>query len=136
MKITNLNSGYFYGLLNEANVLNAKKTFEYGNPAEPDGPVTSIERYLEHYLQYLGEDKTKEMFVKKLSKLLANDERYLNHVRRFEPGMPEWAKKAIMKKELVYFQPEGELNEMIEHLTHYLNALETNTKSPDNNIVA
>jgi hypothetical protein len=136
MKITNLNSGYFYGLLNEANVLNAKKTFEYGNPAEPDGPVTSIERYLEHYLQYLGEDKTKEMFVKKLSKLLANDERYLNHVRRFEPGMPEWAKKAIMKKELVYFQPEGELNEMIEHLTHYLNALETNMKSPDNNIVA
>ena len=99
MKISNLNSGYFYGLLNEANVLNIQKQFEYGREPDPMSGESreswSIEGYLENYIELLGSDETKAAFAKKLRKLLSNDERFLAHVREFEKGMPAWAEKAI-----------------------------------------
>ena len=55
MKITTLNSGYFYELLNEANVLNGPEKLSYEGH--------SIEGYITHYLQYLGSTDSKKMFT-------------------------------------------------------------------------
>jgi hypothetical protein len=126
MKITTLNSGYFHGLLNEANVLNGPEQLKYEGH--------SIEGYLSHYLQYLGSAEAKKMFTKKLTKLLQNDERYLHDVRRLPPGAPPWAQDALRKKELVYFKPEAELDQTLEHMTHYVAALENDSKSEDNDV--
>jgi hypothetical protein len=126
MKITTLNSGYFYGLLNEANVLNREEALEYEGH--------SIQGYLEHYMQYLGTTDAKKMFTTKLAKLLQNDERYLHVVRKLPHGAPPWAVQGQRRKELVYFKPETELDQTIEHLTHYIAALENDIKSDNNDI--
>ena len=136
MKINQLNPGYFYGLLNEANVLNVQKDFEYGREPEPGESRRkwSIEGYIESFLNLLGTDETKAIFAKKMKKLLSNDERFLAHVREMERGMPPWAEQAIKKKQLMFFEPEAALNQALEHISHYLGALETDMQSPDNNI--
>ncbi len=128
MKIINLNSGHFFGLLNEANVLNLKDEFE----------GVSIVKYIEFYLQHLGSNDAKKMFSKKLGKLFVNDERFHHVVRQLPPNAPSWARDAARKKQLVYFKPDGDLDDAMEHLSHYVNAIEHDLKgdNPDNQAVA
>lgn len=130
MKINQLNPSYFqsFGQLNEANVLNADPSMEY------DG--YSIKKYLEHYLQYLTSDQAKKMFVTKLGKLFMNDERYHHVVRELPPTAPKWAHEAKRKKELVYFKADANLDDIMQHLAHYVDALEHDSQSPNNDIKA
>ncbi|KKL89111.1 hypothetical protein LCGC14_1917970, partial [marine sediment metagenome] len=128
MKIIQLNSGYFYGfdLLNEANLLNGEEAYE-GH---------ALKSYIEHYLQHLNSPQAKNMFGNKVAKLLMNDERYHSVVRELPPNAPKWAVIAKRKKELVYFKPEADLDEAMQHLSHYVSALELDSTSNNNDVKA
>ena len=128
MKIINLNHGYFYGLLTEANVFNVKELYTFTDEDGREFEV-SIFNYLDHFLQFFNDPNIKKMFTKKLTKLLLNDERYLHHVRKLPPNAPEWAIKAIKAKNLMVFKSEQELDQVLEHMSHYLAALEEDMKS-------
>lgn len=133
MKITNLNHGYFYGLLNEANVYNAKESYTFTND---DGETfdVSIAKYLDFYLQFFNDPNIEKMFIKKLTKLLINDERYLHHVRKLPDNAPDWAIKAVKSKNLMVFKSEQELDQVLEHMSHYLAALEEDVMSENQDI--
>ena len=130
MKISQLNSGYFYGfdLLNEANLINAEEEFE-GH---------ALKSYIEHYLQHVNSPQAKKMFGVKVGKLLMNDERYHSVVRpgQLTPDAPAWAIAALRKKQLVFFKPDTELDDSMQHLSHYVSALEHDSTSNNNDIKA
>lgn len=116
MKIKDVNAGYYYTstMLTEANVVNIKDEFE-GN---------SIAKYLKHFADNLGSEEAKTTFIKKLSKLFINDERFLYAVRQLPANAPDWAKKAMDDGQLMYFKPTQELDNNMEHLVHYVAAIE------------
>ncbi len=128
MKISQLNSGHFYGfdLLNEANLLNGEEAYE-GH---------ALKSYIEHYLQHLNSPEAKMMFGNKVAKLLMNDERYHSVVRELPPGAPKWAIAAKRKRELVYFKPDTELDDSMQHLSHYVSALEHDSTGNNNDVKA
>lgn len=125
MKIIDINNGFFYELssmITEANVVNVKVDFD-GN---------SITKYVNHYAENLGSQEVKQIFAKKIAKLLVNDERFLYAVRNLPDNAPEWTKEAMQKGELVYFKPSAELDQSMEHLTHYMSALEQDSQNTEN----
>lgn len=133
MKITNLTHGYFYGLLNEANVFNVTEPYTFTNDDGEKFDV-SLTKYLDFYLQFFNDPNIEKMFIKKLTKLLVNDERYLHHVRKLPDNAPEWAVKAVKAKTLVVFKSEQELDSVLEHMSHYLAALEEDVMSENQDI--
>lgn len=123
MKIRDVNNGLLYDLimLNEANVVNIKDEFE----------GTSIAKYLKHFANNLGSEEAKTTFTKKLAKLFINDERFLYAVRNLPDNAPEWAREAMARGELMYFQPSQELDNNMEHLVHYVAAIEQDLQNQD-----
>lgn len=107
-------------MLNEANVLNIKLPYE-GH---------SLVEYLKSFADHLASQETKNIFTKKLQKLLINDERFLYAVRVLPPDAPVWAQQAHDAGELFYFKPSEDLDQTVEHLMHYLAAIEQDIKNP------
>ncbi len=124
MKVIDINTGNYFGLdlLNEANVVNIKDAF--------DGD--SIAAYLDRYAENIGRADIKKMFTKKLSRLLMNDERFHHAVRQLPDDAPDWAKEALQKGELVYFKSHPTLDQTMEHMTHYLSAIEQALEGDNN----
>ena len=113
----------------EANVFNIKGTFE-GH---------SIANYLNHYAEQLHAKPSSQMFVKKLSKLLVNERKYLYAVRDLPADAPGWAQEALQNQDLFYFKPDADLNDIVSHLMHYVAALEQDMEQderPDDKVVA
>lgn len=117
---------YNFDFLTEANIFNKKEEYE----------GYSIESYLTHYANQLGSQESKNMFIKKVGKLLMNDERFHNVVRKLPPNAPDWARQAVRKKELVYFAPNDNLNDSMQHIAHYIEALEHDIKGDNKDQIA
>lgn len=110
--------------LNEANILN--------NVDPHDGH--SIQKFLKFYANGLATAPGKKMFIKKLSKFLMNDPKYHFAVRELPADAPDWARQAMEDNDLFYFKPDDELKTTVEHLSHYLNAVERDMdQTADNN---
>lgn len=109
-------------MLNEANVINIKDEFEGHD---------SIAMYLKHYAENLPQQAQKG-FIKKLSKLLINDERFLYAVRKLPANAPDWAKEAQAKGDLMYFKSSQELDQKMEHLMHYVAVIQADAADTSN----
>lgn len=107
-------------LLYEANVLNGNQEF-FG---------TSIEKYLIGIADSLSTPELQKTFIKKIGRLLLNDERFLHAVREIPDNAPDWAKRAP-PGELMYFQPTSELTDTLSNIAHYLDAAALSAKSND-----
>lgn len=119
MNLLDIAAGMPLAILNEANVLNIKQPYN----------GMSIAEYVKDYAKNLATPPVKTIFAKKLSKLLVNDERFLSAVRELPGDAPEWAQQAMASGELVAFVPTGNLNQKIEHLVHYMAALESDSNA-------
>lgn len=115
--------------LYEANVFNIKDEYE----------GVSINKYLKTHAQNLPGAELQNLFIKKLTNLLVNDERFLYAVRQLPTNAPEWAQKAVAAQQLYAFRPTDKLNDMVTHTVHYLAAAADDVKnspSPDQRVVA
>lgn len=108
------------GLLYEANVLNGNQEF-FG---------TSIEKYLTGIADSLSTPDLQKTFMKKIGRLLLNDERFLHAVHEVPDNAPDWAKRAP-PGELMYFQPTPELTDTLSNIAHYLDAVALSARSND-----
>lgn len=113
MQLSQLTYGLNTELLLEANILNVKDLYN----------DVSIVAYANKYAKGVGDKLLATAFVSKFSKFMLNDERWHAAVRQLPPDAPEWAENAYNKRELVYFQPNVELNDRMEHIMHYLEAI-------------
>ena len=112
-------------LLLEANVLNVKELYN----------DTSIAAFLKQYAQGIGNQEVATGFVKKLTKLLLNDDRWHHAVRELPNNAPDWAKEAHQKRELVFFKPDEPLGDKVAHISHYLAAVVEDIKpGPDGEV--
>lgn len=109
-------------LLLEANVYNVKVPYEN----------VSILDYLKKHTQYIGTQQGKNVFVKKLSKLLLNAPKWHHDVRQLPPDAPEWARQGLENKDLVYFKPDQELEDVVSNIAHYVAAIEQDSKQTKN----
>lgn len=123
MKVSNLLEN-FTMLLLEANVYNIKEKFN----------KVSIESFVREYANMLSTKEVQDMFTKKISRLLMNDNRYLFAVRELPQNAPEWAKVAFDKDELMYFNPSDQLKDDIGNIMHYVSCIEEDAQSTNNNI--
>lgn len=126
MKILSVIQPLFEQLLIEANLINGKDPYN----------GVSIVSFLEPYTHGMATAEGKQMFMKKLSRLLMSDERFLYAVRELPPNAPEWAQQAMEKGDLVFFQPSDELKDTIENISHYIAALEQDMAGSDQNAKA
>ena len=113
MQLSQLTHGLNTELLLEANILNVKDLYN----------DVSVVAYANKYAKAVGNKALATAFVSKFSKFMLNDERWHMAVRQLPPNSPEWAHTAFDKRELVYFQPNAELNDRMEHIMHYLEAI-------------
>ena len=126
MRILSIISPLFESLLLEANLINGKDPYN----------GISIVSFLEPYTNGMATVEGKQMFMKKLSRLLMADERFLYAVRELPQGAPEWAQQAMEKGDLVFFQPSDELKDNVENLSHYIASLEQDIAGSDANAKA
>ncbi len=126
MRILSIISPLFESLLLEANLINGKDPYN----------GVSIVSFLEPYTNGLATVEGKQMFMKKMSRLLMADERFLYAVRELPQGAPEWAQQAMEKGDLVFFQPSDELKDNVENLSHYIASLEQDIAGSDANAKA
>ena len=108
-------------MIMEANVFNVKDPYQ----------GLSIVSFLNNYHDNFSTDEARQMWTKKLSKLLMNDERFLHALREVPQGAPEWAATAVANGELMFFMPSDSLKDNIDNLSHYLNALENDIVGKD-----
>jgi DNA-binding MarR family transcriptional regulator len=106
-------------LLLEANVLNTAELYD----------DVSIQAFLKQYAQAIGNQDMAKTFVKKIQKMLINDDRWLHAVREVPDNAPDWAKDAHAKRDLVYFKPDQNLTDKISHISHYLAAVVSDAKT-------
>ena len=109
-------------LLVEANVVNIKDPYN----------SISIAEYLKSYAENIPH-VLKSPFVKKISRLLVNDERWHHAVRELPTDAPDWAHQAMEAGDLVFFQANQTLNSVMEHVTHYLSAAHDDQKNGKTN---
>lgn len=109
-------------LLLEANVYNVDVSYA-GN---------SLSKFLKPYIANVSEVSQKAL-QKKLAKLLMNNEKFLKKVEKLPADAPEWAQQAQAAGQLMYFAPTPELEGAVEHISHYVAALEGDEKSDDPN---
>lgn len=126
MKLLPIIQSLFESLLMEANLINGKDSYN----------GVSIVSFLEPYTNGLATAEAKQMFMKKLSRLLMADERFLYAVRELPPNAPAWAQQALEKGDLVFFQPSDELKDNVENLSHYVASLEQDIAGGDANTKA
>lgn len=126
MKLLPIIQSLFESLLMEANLINGKDPYN----------GVSIVSFLEPYTNGLATAEAKQMFMKKLSRLLMADERFLYAVRELPPNAPAWAQQALEKGDLVFFQPSDELKDNVENLSHYVASLEQDIAGGDANTKA
>lgn len=126
MRILSIINPLFESLLIEANLLNGKDPYN----------GVSITSFLEPYTHGMTTPEGKQMFMKKLSRLLMADERFLYAVRELPQGAPDWAQQAMEKGDLVFFQPSDELKDNVENLSHYIASLEQDIAGTDANAKA
>lgn len=122
MKILDVTSNFALQLLNEANVINIKDDF---------GEDYSIVTYLERFTNELPGELQKP-FIKKISRLLVNDENYLYAVRQLPDEAPEWARTAMENGELMYFKPDEQLQDSLQNIVHYLSTATERSKGDNN----
>lgn len=114
-------SSIIQGLLNEANILNL------------DVPLngTSVHSFLAQHLKNIPVSY-REMLNKKLTKLIVNDQRFHQQISQLPDGAPEWAVRAFNSgNPLVAFVPTEALADAMSHITHYVQALDQNSKKTD-----
>lgn len=109
-------------ILTEANVYNVDVSYN----------GFSLSKFLKPYLANVGEASQKAL-QKKLARLLMNNEKFLKPVTKLPDDAPDWAKAALQQGQLMYFQPNDELEGAVEHISHYVAALEQDEKSTDPN---
>lgn len=105
-------------MISEANVANIK---------QPIGSDTTIVKYLTNYAKEFPEEY-RAPFIKKMTNLLINDERYLFALRDLPDNAPDWAKTAVATGQLMVFQPNQELNDKMTHMTHFISAADHDSK--------
>lgn len=108
--------------LNEANLINLDQKYN----------GVSVSAFLDPFMANVGE-KDRAAFKKKLAKLIVNDEKYHKPVTKLADNAPEWAHKALEAGQLVQFVPDAALEGAIEHISHYVAALEQDAQGPDGN---
>lgn len=106
-------------LLLEANVVNIK---------QPIGSELTVAGYVDQYADYITDPANKTGFAKKLINLLINDESNLYACRELPPEAPDWAKQALEKGDLMVFKPSDQLNDTMQHLSHFIAAAEEDAK--------
>lgn len=111
--------------LNEANLINLDQKYN----------GVSVSAFLDPYVANVGE-KDRAAFKKKLAKLIVNDEKYHKPVTKLADNAPEWAQKALEAGQLVQFVPDAPLEGAIEHISHYVAALEQDAAGQDPNKAA
>lgn len=126
MKVSRLLEQFLSSLLLEANVYNLKTKYEN----------ISLEAYLESFSEHLPNAELKQLFIKKFTRLLTNDERFLYALQELPANAPSWAEQAIEKGELFYFMPTQELENQIIDIIHYLVAVYEDSQSSDPNVKA
>jgi hypothetical protein len=112
----------------EANIFNIKDEYQ----------GVSIAGYLKQFVDNLPAQHQKP-FIKKITMLLVNDERFHYAVREVPADAPDWAKTAVAAQQLQAFKPTQDLTDTLTHITHYLSAAAddaTKSPSPDQRIVA
>jgi len=113
----------------EANVLNDME------PVPIMSLPVSLSGYLDTFAKQVKTANSKELFNKKLKRLLHRDERFFEKITKPLPdAMPDWAHKAQSDDNLYGFVPSNELNDTITHILHYVQALEQDLKSSSNDI--
>lgn len=126
MKLLPIIQSLFESMLIEANLINGKDPYN----------GVSIVSFLEPYTNGMSTVEGKQMFMKKLSRLLMADERFLYAVRELPPNAPAWAQQALEKGDLVFFQASDELKDNVENLSHYVASLEQDIAGTDANAKA
>lgn len=114
--------------LYEANVFNITDKYQ----------DVSIHDYLKQFAENLP-GQHRGPFIKKITNLLVNDDRFHYAVRELPAGAPDWAQRALASEQLFAFKPSEELNDTLQHITHYLSAAAEDavkSPSPDQKIVA
>lgn len=109
-------------LLTEANLYNLDTKYN----------GISLASFLAPHLQNVSE-ATRKSLQKKLAKLIINDEKLHKPMTKVPNDAPDWARAAAEQGQLVYFTPTVELDGQIEHITHYVAALETDQNGDDPN---
>lgn len=108
-------------VLVEANVFNIN---------EPYNGV-SVQTYLNKMLRRLPDD-VKGPLQKKLTKLITNDATILQPVEQLPQNAPEWAQAAAAVGDLKAFIPNDQINDRMEHIAHFFQALVTDSKDAAN----
>lgn len=126
MKILSIVKPSFEWMLLEANLINGKDPYK----------GISLEKFVSEYAANLATPEAAQVFMKKISRLLMADERFMYAVRELPPNAPDWARAAMEKGDLVYFNPTPELKDRIENVSHYVAALEQDMQSTDSNVKA
>jgi hypothetical protein len=109
--------------LYEANVFNIK--VEHGG--------VSVVGYLKQIADNLPNQELQTIFIKKITSLLVNDERFLYALRDLPNDAPEWAREAVAAQQLYVFQPTEELNDLLNHIAHYLSGATDDAKNSQSN---
>lgn len=109
-------------LLLEANVYNVDVSYA----------GTSLAKFLQPHIENVSEVSRKAL-QKKLAKLLMNNDKFLKKVDKLPSNAPDWAQQALAAGQLMYFAPTDELEGAIEHISHYVAALENDEKGNDPN---
>ena len=115
-----------FNMLVEANVLNID--LPYNN--------ISINKYLANIFKDVPESPIKQQLVKKLARLIVNDNRFLEPVEELPKNAPEWATAALERGELFAFNPSEDLADQLSHMTHFIIALVTDTASNNPDVKA
>jgi hypothetical protein len=110
-------------LILEANVANIK---------QPIGSDLSINSYLTKFAKEIPQE-LRAPFIKKLTQLLINDERFLYAMREVPQGAPEWVTKAVADGQLMVFQPNADLNDKMTHMVHFIATADHDSKQTANN---
>lgn len=114
--------------LYEANIFNITDKYQ----------DVSIHDYLKQFAENLP-TQHRAPFIKKITNLLINDDRFHYAMRELPAGAPDWAQRALASEQLFAFKPSEELNDTLQHIMHYLSAAAEDavkSPSPDQKIVA
>lgn len=123
MRVSHLLEHFNNSLLLEANIYNIKTRYE----------KVSLDSYVEGFVEHLESQELKQLFTKKITRLLMNDERFLYALNELPANAPQWAKDAADKNELFYFKPTPDLDNQLIDIIHYLIAVEEDSKGNDPN---
>lgn len=110
----------FMRQLDEANVYNVNQPLNN----------VSVQSYLTKLLGRIPDD-VKGPLIKKMTKLIINDNTLLQPISQLPPDAPEWAQAAAGVGDLYAFVPNEQVNDRMSHIAHFIQTLVVDAKNTE-----